>query len=425
MNYQVIEYPVLGEKVCIGKAGSGLTCIFLPKPGFKRKFAILATPYGAINRRAQVDGEEFVTPAGIAHFLEHKMFEDPETSIENIFASYGASTNAFTTHTMTAYLFSTAENFYDCLDLLLDFVQKPAFTEEGVIAERSIIAQEIKMYRDQPNWAVYLGALGGMYGDHPVAEDIAGREEDLEQIDYQLLCKCHELFYNPGRMALVVAGDIDAEELFTFIAANQKKKQFPKLPAIKSLVPQPQPGVGADFSVGMEVSRPLFCLGLRDRPGRDWQDCHRREMIVSLFLEIFVGKNSPFYNRLYDEGLIDDSFGVDYACTPWYSHFIFGGETDAPQRLAQELLEEIKRLQACGISQQQLDVNLRKLIGLFIMDLNGLESTVMACAADWLQGGDYLARFEELRSLTKEDVEGFLQSLDADQRILSVVNPLE
>jgi predicted Zn-dependent peptidase len=175
----------------------------------------------------------------------------------------------------------------------------------------------------------------------------------------------------------------------------------------------------------MEVSRPLFCLGLRDRPGRDWQDCHRREMIVSLFLEIFVGKNSPFYNRLYDEGLIDDSFGVDYACTPWYSHFIFGGETDAPQRLAQELLEEIKRLQACGISQQQLDVNLRKLIGLFIMDLNGLESTVMACAADWLQGGDYLARFEELRSLTKEDVEGFLQSLDADQRILSVVNPLE
>jgi len=425
MNYQVIEYPVLGEKVCIGKAGSGLTCIFLPKPGFKRKFAILATPYGAINRRAQVDGEEFVTPAGIAHFLEHKMFEDPETSIENIFASYGASTNAFTTHTMTAYLFSTAENFYDCLDLLLDFVQKPAFTEEGVIAERSIIAQEIKMYRDQPNWAVYLGALGGMYGDHPVAEDIAGREEDLEQIDYQLLCKCHELFYNPGRMVLVVAGDIDAEELFTFTAANQEKKQFPKLPEIKSLVPQPQPGIGSDFRASMEVSRPLFCLGLRDWPGRDWQDCRRREMIVSLFLEIFVGKNSPFYNRLYDEGLIDDSFGVDYACTPWYSHFIFGGETDAPQRLAQELLEEIKRLQACGISQQQLDVNLRKLIGLFIMDLNGLESTVMACAADWLQGGDYLARFEELRSLTKEDVEGFLQSLDADQRILSVVNPLE
>src|SRR5690554_5344108 len=125
MKYQVKDYPVLGEKVCIGKAGSGLTCIFLPKPGFKRKFAVLATPYGAINRRVQVDGEEFVTPAGIAHFLEHKMFEDPETSIENIFASYGASTNAFTTHTMTAYLFSTAENFYDCLDLLLDFVQKP------------------------------------------------------------------------------------------------------------------------------------------------------------------------------------------------------------------------------------------------------------------------------------------------------------
>lgn len=425
MQFLLKDYPVLGEKVYMGKVGSGLSCIFLPKPGFKRKFAILATPYGAINRQAQVDGEEFVTPAGIAHFLEHKMFEDPETSIENIFASYGASTNAFTTHTMTAYLFSTAENFYDCLELLLDFVQKPAFTEEGVMTERSIIAQEIKMYRDQPNWAVYLGALGGMYGDHPVAEDIAGREEDLEQIDYPLLRKCHELFYNPGRMALVITGDIDAQELYNFIAANQEKKQFPELPEITSLVPQSPQGVGPDFSTGMEVSRPLFCLGLRDRPGQDWQDARHREMVVSLFLEIFIGKNSPFYNRLYDEGLLDDSFGVEYSCTPWYSHFIFGGETDEPQRLAQELLQEIKRLQACGISQQQLDVNLRKLMGLFIMDLNGLESTVMAYATDWLQGGDYLSRFDEMRKLTKEDVEGFLHSLDIEQNILSVVNPLE
>jgi predicted Zn-dependent peptidase len=425
MKYQLIEYPDLGEKVYAGKIDSGLTCIFLPKPGFKRKFAVLATPYGAINRHAQVNGEELVTPAGIAHFLEHKMFEDPEVSIENVFASYGASTNAFTTHTMTAYLFSTAENFYECLDLLLDFVQKPAFSAEGVDAERSIIAQEIKMYQDQPSWAVYLGAMGGMYDDHPVAEDIAGREEDLEHIDYQLLRKCHELFYHPGRMVLVITGDIDVDELYSSIADNQEQKQFPKLPEIKNMVPPPRPGVGSAFSAGMEVSRPLFCLGLRDRLGQDWQDARRREMIVSLFLEIYIGKNSPFYNRLYDEGIIDNSFGVEYSCTPWYSHFIFGGETDDPQRLAQELLQEIKRLKVCGVSQQQLDVNLRKLMGLFIMDLNGLESTVMAYATDWLQEGDYLSRFEDMGKMTKEDVMDFLQSLDLDQNILSVVNPLE
>ncbi len=424
MKYECREYPDLGEKVYMGKVDEGLTCIFLPKPGFKRKFAVLATPYGAINRSALVDGEEFITPAGIAHFLEHKMFEDPAASIENKFASYGASTNAFTTHTMTAYLFSTAENFYECLDLLLDFVQRPAFTEEGVIAERSIIAQEIKMYQDQPNWAVYLGALAGMYGDHPVSEDIAGKEADLAQIDYELLRKCHELFYNPGRMVLVVAGDIDEKELYGFIAKNQGQKQFPKLPAIKSLVPRPQPGVGECFATGMEVSRPLFCLGLRDQLARDWQEAGRRETVVSLFLEIFIGKNSPFYNRLYDEGIIDNSFGAEYSCTPWYSHFIFGGETDDPARLAQELLGELKRLQECGISQQQLDVNLRKLLGLFIMDLNGLESTVMAYATDWLQQGDYLTRFEEMTKLTKKDVEEFLHNLDLGQSCLSVVNPL-
>ena len=159
---------------------------------------MLATPYGAIHRNVTVDGRDFNTPSGIAHFLEHKLFESPEVSIENRFASLGASVNAYTTHTMTAYLFSTAQSFYQCLDLLLDFVQNPSFTPQGVETERSVIAQEILMYNDQPSWAVYLAALRGMYGNHPVAEDIAGSIEDLEKIDYGLLKECHGLFTIPG-----------------------------------------------------------------------------------------------------------------------------------------------------------------------------------------------------------------------------------
>lgn len=425
MKYICKNYPGLGEKIFHGALDNGLTCIFLPKPGFKRKFAVLATPYGAIHRAVTIDGKEFSTPAGIAHFLEHKMFEDPRASIENRFASFGASVNAYTTHTMTAYLFSTAENFYDCLGLLLDFVQKPAFTEDGVISERSIIAQEIKMYNDQPNWAVYLGALRGMYSQHPVAEDIAGREEDLEKIDYTLLKKCHDLFYNPGRMVLVIAGDLDVKELYDFVADNQNKKSFPELPKIRDIIPRTQENiVHSAQKAEMEVSRPLLCLGLRDGAAQDWVQAGHREILASLLLEIYIGKNSSFYNRLYDEGVIDNTFGVEYSCTPWYSHFIFGGESDNPEHLAHELLEELRRLQQCGISQQLLDVNLSKLLGLFIMDLNGLESTVMAYATDWLQEGEYLSRFEEMHSLAKQDVMAFLNSLDLDQTCLSVVNPL-
>jgi len=425
MEYICKNYPGLGEKVFHGQMKDGLTCIYIPKEGFKRKFAILATPYGGVYRKVLVDGEDFSTPAGIAHFLEHKMFEDPHASIENRFASYGASVNAFTTQTSTAYLFSTAENFYDCLGLLLDFVQKPGFTEQGVITERGVIAQEIKMYADQPNWSVYLNAMRGMYHDHPIAEDIAGKIEDLDKIDYALLKKCHDLFYNPGRMVLVVAGDLDVKELYEFVASNQSEKDFPKLPEIQDQIPRSHDeDVLPQQEAGMEVARPMLCLGLRDQVASTWQEAVWRETVASLMLELFVGKNSPFYNRLYDDGIIDNSFGVEYTCTPWYSHFIFGAESDDPQRLADELLAELRRLQQCGISQQLMEVNLSKLLGLFIMDLNGLESTVMAYATDWLQEREYFARFQEMRQLTKGDVEGFINSLDLDKACLSVVNPL-
>ena len=426
MEYIVRNFSNLGEKVFQGQLDSGLNCVFIPKPGFKRKFAILATPYGAIHRSVEIDGKDFTTPAGIAHFLEHKMFENPHASIENKFASYGASVNAFTTHTMTAYLFSTAENFYDCLELLLDFVQNPAFTQAGVVAERSIISQEIKMYNDQPNWAVYLGAMRGMYSDHPVAEDIAGKVEDLDEIDHDLLKKCHELFYHPQRMVLVIAGDLDVKELYDFVGTNQKGKKFNKLPEIQERIHRPDNSIDTpDQRLEMEVSRPMLCLGIRDKVAKDWKDAVHRETVAGLLLETFIGKNSPFYNRLYDEGIIDNSFGVEYTSTPWYSHFIFGGETENPERLAHELLTELQRIRDCGFSQQLLDINLSKLMGLFIMDLNGLESTVMGYATDYLQDTEYLTRFEDMQKLTREDVEQLLHSLDLEQTCLSVVNPLD
>jgi predicted Zn-dependent peptidase len=418
------KYSSLGEKLFTATMDNGLHCIFIPKPGFKRKFAVLATPYGAINRHAKVRDSEFTTPAGVAHFLEHKLFEDPKESIENRFAALGSSVNAYTSHASTAYLFSTAEHFSQSLELLLDFVQTPSFTPEGVESEKSIIAQEITMYNDQPNWRVYLGALQGLYGSHPVAEDIAGQVADLEEIDWSLLKKCHELFYHPSRMVLAVAGDLDATRLFEQIEANQRKKKFPSLPQIQDLMPKVGDVVKRETNAHMEVARPLFTLGMRDKQPADYETALRRELLASLFLEIYIGKNSPFYNRLYDEGLIDSSFGIEYTSTPWYSHFIFGGESDQPEKLTQELLNEIRRLQQAGIPKEQFEQNLRKLTGLYIMDLNGLESLVMTMASDFLQGSNYLDKFEELIQISHQDVMEFLNSLQPDKNTLSVVRPL-
>ena len=248
--------------------------------------------------------------------------------------------------------------------------------------------------------------------------------EDLEEIDYQLLKRCHELFYNPGRMVLVISGDLDAKELYHHVAKNQDQKKFPALPAIRYEIPRQDGDVESPArTADMEVARPMLCLGLKDKVARDWKESIHD--LASLLLEIFIGKNSSFYNRLYDDGIIDNTFGVEYTCTPWYSHFIFGGESDNPEHLANELLTELSRLRDCGISQQLVDINLRKLMGLFIMDLNGLESTVMAYATDWLQQSEYLARFEDMRKLTKREVEEFLYSLDLKKTCLSVVKPLE
>ena len=179
-------------------------------------------------------------------------------------------------------------------------------------------------------------------------------------------------------MVLVISGDLPVKEVYNYVAANQRRKSFPAPAVIEYAVPPSGKGIKEPaHSAGMEVSRPMLCLGLKDRPTGTWKEAAHREMVAGLLLEIFVGKNSPFYNRLYDDGIIDSTFGVEYSCTPWYSHFIFGGECDTPQLLAEQLLEELNRLRKCGVNRQLLEVNLHKLLGLFIMDLNGLESTVM------------------------------------------------
>lgn len=418
------SYHLLGEKVFSTTMDNGLHCIFLPKEGFKRKFAVLAVPCGSVHRKAIVDGREVSFPGGVAHFLEHKLFEDPAANVENRFARLGAGVNAFTNHTMTAYMFSTADNFSHCLDLLLEFVQQPAFSEQGVVDERNVIAQEIKMYTDQPYWAAYLGTLKKLYGSHPIAEDIAGKLEDLQRIDYQVLRECHRLFYHPSNMVLVVAGDMESSELFQHVAESQQSRAADQPPAVTQRIDQAgkQP-IAVDEKREMEVARPLFNLGFRDAIPADWKEAVHKETVAGLLLEMMSGKNGDFYNRLYDQGLIDHSFALDYTTSPWYSHLIFGGESDRPDDVAEEIIAELTRWRKAGWDSSRVEQNRNKLIGHFVMELNSLETTVMACAADWLQGCDYFKRFEILQNAETKDLQKLLQALSLQQPCLYVVRP--
>ncbi len=418
------SYHLLGEKLFSATMDNGLQCILLPKEGFKRKFAVLAVPCGSVHRKAMVDGREVTLPGGVAHFLEHKLFEDPGANVENRFARLGASVNAFTNHTMTAYVFSTADNFNQCLDLLLEFVQQPAFTQQGVVDERSVIAQEIKMYADQPYWSAYLGTLKKLYGKHAIAEDIAGTLDDLQRIDYRVLRDCHRFFYHPANMVLVMAGDLDSSELFQHVAENQQSREVgPPPPAVQTVDPAPEQPEPADESREMEVGRPLFNLGFRDAVPANWQQAQHKETMAGLLLEMISGKNGDFYNRLYDQGLIDSSFALDYTTSPWYSHLIFGGETDRPDDVAGEIKAELHRWRTTGWDWSQIEQNCNKLVGHFVMELNSLETTVMACATDWLQGVDYFKRFEMLQNAQTKDLKELLQSLNLEQPCMHVVRP--
>ena len=327
-----IYYQTLKETLFHEKLENGLEVYLLPKIGFEKTYGLFSTRFGSIDTTFVPLGQKEMIKVedGIAHFLEHKMFEQPdESDAFEKFSKWGANANAFTNFTTTAYLFTTTENFYDCLDHLFDYVQTPHFTDENVEKEKGIIAQEIKMYDDDPGWNVSFNAIKAMYVNHPVRVDIAGTVDSVYKITKEELYKCYNTFYNPGNMALFVIGDLEAEEFFDNVKKANKYDMAKMDHEITRIYPEEPTTVNKkEIITQAPISMPIFNIGFKDdKVNIKGKELLRYEVITDILNDMLFRRGSELYEDLYMKGLINRSFGAGFTSQIDYSFTTIGGET--------------------------------------------------------------------------------------------------
>lgn len=401
-------YSGIRETVYQAVLPSGLTLLCMPRRGWSRYYGVLMTRYGSNDSHFAVPGhsQECSVPAGIAHFLEHQLFAKPWGSADERFAEWGASSNAYTSWTRTAYLFSTTDHFADCLRFLVDFVYDPQFSEQGTQRERGIIEQEIDMFLDEPAWQVHLNLLQGLFHRHPIRQDIAGTAESVGEVSKGLLDLCYQTFYQPGNMVLVVVGDIDAQAVHQLVAEQMSDKRFAPPVQIERIFPsEPESIHQAETTVRASISTPLFALGFKDRQvGLQGDALFRRQVLSELLLHAVIGRSSPLYQELYAEGLIDGGFESSYAGHPDHGYTVIQGESKDPGRLRTRICETLQRLVHAGISPTQFELSQKAQHGQFLQSLNGLENTANDLADCFFDQVDFLRYPEVLRDLTLADI---------------------
>ncbi|WP_410510886.1 pitrilysin family protein [Paenibacillus sp. BR2-3] len=420
-----IYYERLQETIYHEVMENGLRVYVLPKPNFRKTYATFATKYGSVDNHFQVaGGDETRVPDGIAHFLEHKMFEEPEGDIFATFASNGASANAFTSFDQTVYLFSATENIEKNLETLVDFVQRPYFTDENVEKEKGIIGQEINMYADNPDWRVYFGLIEAMYSKHPVHIDIAGTVESIGTITKETLYSCYNAFYHPSNMLLFVVGGVEPEKVISLISSNQKAKSYGTQGDIKRIFEEEPLEVGQKRrECKLAVSMPKCLFGFKEKvEGLTGEAAIRRDLTTKLMLDLLFGSSTSLYQKLYDEGLISDSFGSEFNSSPEYAFSAIGGDTKDPDLLLKRIREEVDVLLESGFAESDFERARKKKIGGYLRMLNSPESIAHEFTRYQFRGGNLFEVLPVYESLTLEEVNERLRGhVDWEQLAVSLV----
>lgn len=420
------NYERLNQTVYTEQLASGLTVYLLPKPGFQQTFATFTTNYGSIDRSFQVDGEVITVPDGIAHFLEHKMFEKERGDVFPEFAEHGASANAFTTFDLTTYLFSSTDSVAKNTETLLDFVQEPYFSKQSVEKEKGIIGQEIRMYDDNPDWQVFFNLLRAMYQEHPVRVPIAGTVESIAEIDADTLYRCYHTFYHPSNMVFLAVGGFDVEEMMKLVSANQAKKSFPPAPNVKRLVPEePTEVVSTEETVHLSVSQPRCLIGWKDKHvGLSGRELLKQEMLTGVILDSLFGKSSTFYHQMIDMGLVDQTFSWEYECTPQYGYSVIGGTSPNPSRLLEQVQELLENGMKNGLSEEDFERSRKKALGRFISTMDSPSYIARSFVSYHLKGANLFEMGEVLEELNMTDANTRLRDhFDVKQRAVSSVLP--
>ena len=419
------RFPQLDETIYMDTLSNGLRICVVPRPGFSRKLAYFVTDFGAIHTSFMLEGREIRTPAGIAHFLEHKMFDLPggrDVSAE--LAALGAGTNAFTSHDMTAYYISCTENFDQSLRLLLEFVSTPCFSEESVAKEIGIIDQEIGMDADNPDSACFRNLMSAMYREHPIKVEILGGCEDIRQITPELLHDCHRAFYTPGNMMLCVVGDVNADRVAEIALEMLGSETHPVGEKIRYW--QEDMTVVTDFCrASMEVAMPMFNLGFKCEPTGTGEAAIRQEIIGDLAAEALFGESSGLYLKLYEEGIIDSSFGGGFETIDGMAMLLCSGDSDDPETVREEILAHAELIVRDGLEESAFQRMKRSAFGRRVRDLDSFNSTCYRLCAYKLTDFDYFEFPRVYEDIQIPEIQEFIRRVVQRSRCaLSVIDPV-
>lgn len=417
-----IKLPT-GEKLWQSQLPNGLSVFVLPKPGFRRTYAVISTHYGSIDSQFRREGEQVLSvPPGIAHFLEHKLFEEEEGSVFDRFADLGASVNAFTSSTQTSYLFSTTENWQEALIQLIEFVNKPYLTDENVEKEKGIIEQELRMYADHPQRRVYSALLEGLYQRNPIRLDIGGTVESVREITKEQLYDCYYTFYQPGNMALAIAGDVEPKEAHSLIAEHYPEWSHYSGPVERFFPTEPKE-VAKDWSEEeMAISRPQYLLGFKHDPIWRGEEILRQQLIMAIAWRLITARSSQHFNELYDKELVSDSFGASFSCHPQFAYSVIGTDTDDPERLHDELTRIIHELRREKLCPTELDRLKRSLYGGHLASYDSFEYAANRVISNHFNQIPSARFLPLLSSITAEQVTAvFTDLLDWNRSSVSIL----
>ena len=420
-----IRYPELDETVYRTVLENGLTVLVVPRKGFTKKLAYFVTDYGSIHTDFVLEGKVYKAPAGVAHFLEHKMFDLPgKRDVSAEFASMGAMTNAFTSYDMTAYYFSTTENFEGCLRLLLEFVSTPYFTEESVAKEVGIIDQEIGMNEDAPDSVIFDKLMEALFHQHPIRVPILGTSETIRQITPETLYACHRAFYTPGNMLLCVVGDVDPEDVKAIareVLGSEKKEVGVKMRPWQEDMTRP----AAETETAMEVAMPMFNMAFKAEPLGSGDAAIRTEMVADLAAEALFGESSELYLRLYEQGLIDSSFGGGFETIDGCAMLMCSGDSENASAVRDAVIAQAAKIAAEGLPEKHFQRMKRSAFGRRIRGLDSFDATCFRLCAYHFSDFDYFRFPEVYRSITAGEICGFLNRVvKAERCSLSIINPI-
>lgn len=425
---QIIESSKVKEKVYIEKLENGLTVAVIPKKDICKKYVIWGTEFGSIDNNFKIEknGEIVKVPDGIAHYLEHKLFEQEngKNSLD-VLSSLGVDANAYTTNNHTAYLFEATDNFYEALDEFMDYVQSPYFTDENVEKERGIIGQEIMMYDDYPDWRVYLNTMQAMYHNNPIKIDITGTIETISKIDKEILYKCYNTFYNPANMALVVAGDFKPEEILEEIKKRLVDKKSSA--SIKRIYPEePESIVQEKIEQKLEVSQPLYTIGIKEVKEKNAieskNEAVRKCIAMEILLTLLFGRSSELYQELYKEGILFGAPSIDYEYGKNYAHVLITGQSPNPEKLYERFKQQVRKFKQNGINENDFERIKKTIYGRYVKEYNDVQDIARMFLADYFKGINSFDYLEEIDGVNVEYLNQVLNFVfKEDKMVISIV----